>query len=121
VTRLEHQVAEIATTMTQTDEVAVREITAFKRAFVEHREEVRRALAETATRELVIREVSGLRAELRGELQSLRTELGGKTRDLQVGLDELRVVGDGRQVLADQRHVEIMGQFEKLFSGLREN
>jgi hypothetical protein len=132
VTRLEHQVAEIATTMTQTDEVAVREITAFKRAFVEHREEVRRALAETATRELVIREVSGLRAELRGELQSLRTELrgglqslqtefGGKARDLQVGLDELRAVGHGRQVLADQRHAEIMGQFEKLFSEPREN
>jgi hypothetical protein len=132
VTRLEHQVAEIATTVTRTNEVAVREIAEFKRAFVEHREEVRRALAETATRELVIREVSGLRAELRGELQglrtelhgelqSLRTELGGKARDLQVGLDELRVVGDGRQVLADQRHAEIMGQFEKLFSGLREN
>jgi chromosome segregation ATPase len=165
VTRLEHQVAEIATTVTQTNEVAVREIAEFKRAFVEHREEVRRALAETATRELLIREVSGLRAELRGELQSLRTEfggelqnlrtelggelqnlrtelggelqslrtelgdelqslraeLGGKTRGLQVGLDELRVVGDGRQMLADQRHAEIMGQFEKLFSGLREN
>jgi hypothetical protein len=106
VTSLEHQVAEIATTVTQTDEVAVREITKFKRAFVEHREEVRRALAETATRELVIRELSGLRAELRGELQSLRTELrgglqslqtefGAKARDLQVGLDELRAVGDG--------------------------
>lgn len=154
VTRLEHQVAEIATTVTQTNEVAVREIAEFKRAFVEHREEVRRALAETATRELLIREVSGLRAELRGELQSLRTEfggelqnlrtelggelqslrtelgdelqslraeLGGKTRGLLVGLDELRVVGDGRQMLADQRHTEIMGQFEKLFSGLREN
>ena len=143
VTRLEHQVAEIATTVTQTNEVAVREIAEFKRAFVEHREEVRRALAETATRELLIREVSGLRAEVRGELQSLRTEfggelqnlrtelgdelqslraeLGGKTRGLLVGLDELRVVGDGRQMLADQRHTEIMGQFEKLFSGLREN
>ena len=118
VTRLEHQVAEIATTVTRTNEVAVREIAEFKRAFVEHREEVRRALAETATRELVIREVSGLRTELRGELQSLRTELG---RDLQVGLNELRIVGDGRQVLADQRHTEIMGQFEKLFSGPREN
>ena len=128
VTRLEHQVAEIATTVTQTNEVAVREIAKFKRAFVEHREEVRRALAETATRELLIREVSGLRAELRGELQSLRTglggelqsvrsELGGKTRDLQAGLDELRVVGDRRQMLADQRHAEIMGQFERLFSG----
>ena len=118
VTRLEHQVAEIATTMTRTNEAAVREIAEFKRTFVEHREEVRRALAETATRELVIREVSGLRTELRGELQSLRTELG---RDLQVGLNELRIVGDGRQVLADQRHTEIMGQFEKLFSGPREN
>jgi len=28
---------------------------------------------------------------------------------------------DGRQVLADQRHAEIMRQFEKLFSGPREN
>jgi chromosome segregation ATPase len=121
VTKLEHQVAEIATTLTRTNEVAVREIAEFRRAFVEHREEVRRALAETATRELVIREVSGLRAELRGELQNLRTELGGKTRDLQAGLDELRVVGDGRQALADQRHAEIMGQFEKLFSGPRQN
>ena len=93
VTRLEHQVAEIATSVTRTNEVAVREIAEFKRAFVEHREEVRRALAETATRELVIREVSGLRAELRGELQSLRTELGGKIRDLQVGLDEPRIFG----------------------------
>jgi chromosome segregation ATPase len=110
VTRLEQQVAEIATTVTQTNEVAVREIAEFKRAFVEHREEVRRTLAETATRELVIREVSGLRAELRGELQSLRTEL-----------DQLRIVGDGRQVLADQRHAELMGQFEKLFSGPSEN
>jgi hypothetical protein len=121
VTRLEHQVAEIATTVTRTNEVAVREIAEFKRAFVEHREEVRRGLAETATRELVIREVSGLRPELRGELQSLRTELGGKARDLQVGLDELRIVGEGRQVLADQRHAEIMGQFEKLFSRPRDN
>jgi hypothetical protein len=110
VTRLEQQVAEIATTVTRTNEVAVREIAEFKRAIVEHREEVRRTLAETATRELVIREVSGLRAELRGELQSLRT-----------GLDQLRIVGDARQVLADQRHAEIMGQFEKLFSGPSEN
>jgi predicted glycosyltransferase len=121
VTKLEHQVAEIATTVTRTNEVAVREIAEFKRAFVEHREEVRRALAETATRDLVIREVSGLRAELRGELQNLRTELDDKTRHLRAGLDELRVVGDGRQVLADQRHAEIMGQFEKLFSGSRQN
>jgi len=112
------QVVEIATTVTRTNEVAVREIAEFKQAFVEHREEVRRALAETAMRELVIREVCGLRVELRGELQSLRTELG---RDLQVGLNELRIVGDGRQVLADQRHTEIMGQFEKLLSGPREN
>jgi chromosome segregation ATPase len=110
VSRLEQQVAEIAATVTQTNEVAAREIAEFKRAFVEHREEVRRTLAETATRELVIREVSGLRAELRGELQSLRTEL-----------DQLRIVGDGRQVLADQRHAEIMGQFEKLLSGPSEN
>jgi uncharacterized coiled-coil protein SlyX len=110
VTRLEQQVAEIATTVTRTNEVAVREIAEFKRAIVEHREEVRRTLAETATRELVIREVSGLRAELRGELQSLRA-----------GLDQLRIVGDARQVLADQRHAEIMGQFEKLFSGPSEN
>jgi hypothetical protein len=51
----------------------------------------------------------------------LRTELDGKTRDLQAGLDELRVVGDRRQVLADQRHAEIMGQFERLFSGPRGN
>jgi len=115
------QVVEIATTVTRTNEVAVREIAEFKQAFVEHREEVRRALAETAMRELVIREVCGLRVELRGELQSLRTELGGKTRDLHAGLDELRLVGDGRQVLADQRHAEIMGQFDKLFSGPREN
>jgi hypothetical protein len=117
VTRLEHQVAEIATTVTRTNDVAVREIAEFKRALIEHREEVRRALAETATRELVIREVSGLR----GELQGLRSELGGKVRDLQVGVDELRVVGDERQVLADRRHAEIMGQFEKLFSGPRAN
>jgi uncharacterized coiled-coil protein SlyX len=124
VTRLEHQVAEIATTVTRTNDVAVREIAEFKRALIEHREEVRRALAETATRELVIREVSGLRGELqglRGELQGLRSELGGKVRDLQVGVDELRVVGDERQVLADRRHAEIMGQFEKLFSGPRAN
>jgi hypothetical protein len=38
-----------------------------------------------------------------------------------VALDELRIVGDGRQVLAAQRHAKIMGQFEKLFSGPREN
>ena len=57
----------------------------------------------------------------RVELQSLRTELGGKTRDLQVGLDELRIAGEGRQALADQRHAEIMEQFEKLFSRPRDN
>jgi len=65
-------------------------------------------------------ELQMLRIEL-GAVQSLQTELGGKTRDLQTGLDELRVVGDRRQMLADQRHAEIMGQFENLFSGLREN
>jgi hypothetical protein len=83
LTRLEHHVAEIATTVTQANKAAVNEIHAFRTAVVEHRDEARKAFS--STHELIIR----LHAELQAEVRNDR-------------------------LLANQRHAEIMAQFEKL-------
>jgi hypothetical protein len=61
LTRVERQVAELATAMTGANEAAVREFKSFRDAFIEHRAEVRKAFAETATKA----DLAGLRAEVR--------------------------------------------------------
>jgi hypothetical protein len=83
LTRLERQVAAIATTVTRANEAAVSETQAFRKAFAEHRDEARKALS--ATHELIVRLNAELQAEVRGD-----------------------------RLLANQRHSEIMAQFEKL-------
>jgi predicted nucleic acid-binding Zn-ribbon protein len=79
VTRLEQQVGEIATTVTSSNEAAVRETRSFRDAFIEQRIEVRQAFEAVAQR-----------------------------------FDRL-------ERLADQRHAEIMAQFEKLATKPPEN
>jgi hypothetical protein len=74
LTRLERQVAEITKTVTERNRSTTLEIGEFRRAFIEAREEARRAFAETASRELVMR----LHTEILGEIGTFHAELLGE-------------------------------------------
>jgi hypothetical protein len=105
LTRLEHQVADIATTVADTNRVAVQEVQAFHSAFIEHGEETRKAFAEThaiihrlggaveAGFKTTFNQIAELRTELKADIADVRTELRGDIAGLRI---------------------EIIAQFEKL-------
>jgi uncharacterized protein involved in exopolysaccharide biosynthesis len=71
VSRLEKQMAEVLKTLADSNTSAVHEMTELRRALLDGRDELRRAFADTATRELVTR----LHNELQGEIRSKHTEV----------------------------------------------
>jgi predicted nucleic acid-binding Zn-ribbon protein len=76
VSRLEKQMAEVVKMDGNTS--PLHEMTEIRRALLDGRDELRRALADTATRELVIR----LHNELQGELRARHAEVMTKFENL---------------------------------------
>ena len=79
VSRLEKQLAEMVKTLADSDTSAVHEMAELRHALLDGRDELRRAFADTATRELVIR----LHNELQGEIRAKHAEVMAQFETLQ--------------------------------------
>jgi hypothetical protein len=79
VLRLEKQMAELVKMLPDSDTSAVHEMTELRHALLDGRDELRRAFADSATRELVIR----LHNELQGEIRAKHSEVMAQFEKLQ--------------------------------------
>jgi hypothetical protein len=79
VSRLEKQMTEMVKTLANSNTLAAHEMTEIRRALLDGRDELRRAFADTAGRELAIR----LHNELQGELRAKHAEVMTKFEKLQ--------------------------------------
>jgi uncharacterized protein involved in exopolysaccharide biosynthesis len=79
VSRLEKQMAEMVKTLAHSDTSTVHEMTELRHALLGGRDELRRAFADTASRELVIR----LNNELQDEIRAKHTEVMAQFEKLQ--------------------------------------
>ena len=79
VSRLEAQMAEMVNTLADSDTSVVHEMAELRHALHDGRDELRRAFADIATRELVIR----LHNELQGEIRAKHTEVMAQFEALQ--------------------------------------
>jgi len=79
VSRLEKQMAEMVNTLADSDTSSVHEMAELRHALLDGRDELRRAFADTATRELVTR----LHNELQGEIRAAHTEVMAQFETLQ--------------------------------------
>jgi hypothetical protein len=86
VSRLEKQMTEMVKTLANSNTSAAHEMNEIRRALLDGRDELRRAFADTATRELVIR----LRDELQGEIRAKHTEVMTQFEKLQIRNDKER-------------------------------
>jgi hypothetical protein len=115
LTRVERQVAEIATTITNAQEASVREAQQSRDAFIEHRAEVRKGFAEGAVRAEALRndvaethviihrlaatieagfkasftQVADVRNELKADVAANRTELADLRNEMRAAFARL--------------------------------